>query len=137
MELRRFDVAVFTTEFGASFEESTADNGNYCDAEEVSVAIAELNATIERLRREVDAAEKAQSLCCACGNELAEMVAEDKTVDVWQPMKPQAIACACRSDCKDHIILWDDRHLQVVNYSDRYADMILPPDVRLCRKVTP
>lgn len=82
--------------------------GEYMEAKEVLAAIAELEAEVERLR---------------------SMVA-------WKPLTEESLMCACGGDCKDHINLWQDNHLQAVNYSpDRCADIILPDDVRLMRRV--
>lgn len=63
--VRRFDSDI-------SFNCIYVDNGNLVRADEHLTAIAEANATIERLRAAL-AEEQARTVCAACGRELAEM----------------------------------------------------------------
>lgn len=134
---RRYNA--FTSDGTYAWEYDESVGGVFCKADEVIAAIAELNAEIERLRSELEA-EQARTICYTCGEELTRMASEQPSTqsEVWQPLTEKSVMCACGHDCKDHINLWSDTNLQVINYSpDRCADMILPDDVRLCRMVTP
>ena len=72
--------------------------------------------------------------------EIARLKAQLATT--WQPIEAQTmterrtINCACANGCQDTAIVYPNDILQVVNKAEqRYADIKLPANVRLCEQV--
>lgn len=107
MTIRRFDINPWQTEWGSGIDKDDSANGDYCDAEEVTAAIGERDAEIERLRAAL--------------------------AQVWQPINNSKVPCtqfdySGANQHGDYLVVWNIEEEVTVH---------LPDDVRLCRKVTP
>jgi len=96
--------------------------------------LAEANETIGNLRNDLT---KAQA-------RIAELEAQLQAAQQWRPIEADGLSqhetvfCGCKPGCTDKINIWKTNLVQVINPElNRTADIVLPDDIRLCRKVQP
>lgn len=114
-------------------DDDDVDLINLNTVKELQAAIAERDATIERLRSELEA-EQARTICAMCGEDWTRMASQPATqAGTWQPINNSKVRCTQfdHSGANQHgdwLTVW---------YGEEEASIHLPDDVRLCRKVTP
>lgn len=110
--------------------------------------IAELEADAQDLRGMVarlqQDAETANRLITQRDARIAELEAQLQAAQQWRPIEADGLSqhetvfCGCKPGCTDKINIWKTNLVQVINPElNRTADIVLPDDIRLCRKVQP
>lgn len=61
-----------------------------------------------------------------------------KPIEVDRPSQHETVFCGCQPGCTDQINIWNTNLIQVINPElKRSADIVLPEDIHMCRKVQP